>query len=622
MQGMDEENEMGLKRKSKPVEKPVDSDDDEPIRTLLKLKGKRNSKRSKLDAQGGTNKVKEVKKMAAEDQDFGGMDDTLASFRKKLRGPKRNGGIVKGLSSKEVEPMCKSLNESVNGWESDSNLITEAQGTCFGSTEGGTSGGLKVKTKMKSEKSIVNSETRIYGNTESKDVSHHTESGNAAFQHEKEAEALEDSLSVFFQKVQSGTISKSRCSSTFKQGKETQILDDGSKPNSCASLEALIGKSLSFSKSGKELAMPDDNCHAASVKPTSISQNADDHLPEALDDTLEKPAVSVEGISFIIHDSNQICRSTDHADDSFISENSALMTTSLRTCSVKTAKLENGKIECETIDDQPEFADEEVNITLCENTAKITDDVKFTSELDTDLFPSDSGQVHLHSLPKEHQSGDGPVEEVDLATFSSQRANDQVSECRSSPMSDPKCELAFAKHNNDAQKVGIHALEHSCVLPEGECLPSRNDSSEDEETNRSMLDQHERFAEYKVSLADTGVKANTLSVGQRAARNAKKQRHEDMAYEGDIDWDVLMHSQEIFGSQIVDKTRERLGPSSTAVDAENRKVAAVAAGLKARAVGPLEKIKFKEVLKRKGGLQEYLECRSVTCLLCLSYVNT
>ena len=34
--------------------------------------------------------------------------------------------------------------------------------------------------------------------------------------------------------------------------------------------------------------------------------------------------------------------------------------------------------------------------------------------------------------------------------------------------------------------------------------------------------------------------------------------------------------------------------------------------LKACADGPVEKIKFKKVLKCKGGLQEYLECRLIT----------
>ncbi|XP_038982600.1 lysine-specific histone demethylase 1 homolog 3-like isoform X1 [Phoenix dactylifera] len=46
-------------------------------------------------------------------------------------------------------------------------------------------------------------------------------------------------------------------------------------------------------------------------------------------------------------------------------------------------------------------------------------------------------------------------------------------------------------------------------------------------------------------------------------------------------------------------------------EASNSRTAAVAAGLKARAMSPIEKIKFKDVLKRKDGLQEYLECRNL-----------
>ena len=48
---------------------------------------------------------------------------------------------------------------------------------------------------------------------------------------------------------------------------------------------------------------------------------------------------------------------------------------------------------------------------------------------------------------------------------------------------------------------------------------------------------------------------------------------------------------------------------------ENGGVAAVCAGLMAEAVSPIEKLKFKDLLKRKGGLRDYLECRFVDCLI-------
>lgn len=103
---------------------------------------------------------------------------------------------------------------------------------------------------------------------------------------------------------------------------------------------------------------------------------------------------------------------------------------------------------------------------------------------------------------------------------------------------------------------------------------------------------------------------------QRAARKVKKRRHGDMAYEGDIHWDFLMHAQGPHGNKDVShgertsRETDRSNCSDIVVEAENCDTAAVAAGLKARAACPFEKIKFKEILKRRGGLQEYLECRN------------
>ncbi|XP_039065654.1 LOW QUALITY PROTEIN: lysine-specific histone demethylase 1 homolog 3-like [Hibiscus syriacus] len=77
-----------------------------------------------------------------------------------------------------------------------------------------------------------------------------------------------------------------------------------------------------------------------------------------------------------------------------------------------------------------------------------------------------------------------------------------------------------------------------------------------------------------------------------------------MAYEGDADWENLLNEQGFFANQqLADGDR-----SFRAREKFNE--VAVSSGLKARAVGPVEKIKFKEVLKCRGGLQEYLECRN------------
>ncbi|KAJ6928269.1 LOW QUALITY PROTEIN: lysine-specific histone demethylase 1 [Populus alba x Populus x berolinensis] len=86
-----------------------------------------------------------------------------------------------------------------------------------------------------------------------------------------------------------------------------------------------------------------------------------------------------------------------------------------------------------------------------------------------------------------------------------------------------------------------------------------------------------------------------------------------MAYEGDADWETLINEQQFLENDQVVESDRSLEPERSLIllqIAENCGIAAVSAGLKARVAGPVEKIKFKEVLKRKGGLQEYLECRN------------
>lgn len=104
---------------------------------------------------------------------------------------------------------------------------------------------------------------------------------------------------------------------------------------------------------------------------------------------------------------------------------------------------------------------------------------------------------------------------------------------------------------------------------------------------------------------------------KRVTRGSKKRKHGDMAYEGDVDWETLMQEQGLFSNpsagfpdqSIKTKDKVRASESEVYKGGGDTGVAAVRAGLKAKTITPIEKIKFKEVLKRKGGLQEYLECR-------------
>eukprot|EP00268_Persea_americana_P005391 TRINITY_DN11803_c0_g1_i1.p1 TRINITY_DN11803_c0_g1~~TRINITY_DN11803_c0_g1_i1.p1 ORF type:complete len:2279 (+),score=554.97 TRINITY_DN11803_c0_g1_i1:810-7646(+) len=162
-------------------------------------------------------------------------------------------------------------------------------------------------------------------------------------------------------------------------------------------------------------------------------------------------------------------------------------------------------------------------------------------------------------------------------------------------------------HSDDSPKGSLSApmqgLFFNNETKETVCLSSMHDLNEVHSDDAGL-----------VSLQG---KVQKQSEVQRAARKVKKHRHGDMAYEGDIDWEALMHEQGLFENNFVadvdrsTRTKSKSDSRSNMLEeVENGGAAAVAAGLKAHAAGPVEKIKFKEFLKRRGGLQEYLECRN------------
>ncbi|CAH8388495.1 unnamed protein product [Eruca vesicaria subsp. sativa] len=112
--------------------------------------------------------------------------------------------------------------------------------------------------------------------------------------------------------------------------------------------------------------------------------------------------------------------------------------------------------------------------------------------------------------------------------------------------------------------------------------------------------------ENAVSLPNSG----KLSTLQRPERIARKRKHENMVYEGDMNWEneqgfLDCQSDKSFkGSDRCDFV------PFISKEIEFGRAAAVAAGLKAQSVSPVEKIILKEVLRRKGSHQEYLACRN------------
>lgn len=623
------EKKMGLKRKSLPTEALCDSGDDEPIGALMKLKGKKRSKTTKVVPDESEIAVESVEKIGVEDEEVGGMEDTLANFKKKLRGPKKGSAarvvVGKDSSNNLLEPLC----QSTRGYAKDGRLyidkIFEVQPEDSGA--GGSPGdvtvfdSLKVKAKRKSKglKPRPDAEKTTARDPECDGNVDHRISENCSPGDEKEDtselgdKAVENSLSPLFQKVQSDVIWQSYNSSRLEQVKETEVFDVESNLNLIAGSEAPPVKSKSTSKLVKNLPVSINRVHVVhgqgSLNSTLIDQTVDGCLTEDINGA-QGNLVSNQELSSFSSVTNHLSRSNDMDDTSFniILENSTLVERShsrLRECSGKIYNVQDGVINSEISGDLPGF-----NIELpCSN--NIHDRSCGVSSVEAEnscLLPLDGAVT-------------GACDNKD--------ARDQMNS-HFSDTSTLRPQTGKINCTSVGAEVPGFCLEKKCLRTGSKDLSQRNikasnglvdpacplnDYPCDDEVNQTLyssviLDHQGSCREETGSLCDSEAKQSSISVIERVTRNARKCRHEDMAYEGDADWEILMQGQEFLVSHgVVDKTREKVN-SSMAVDAENGKAAAVMAGLKARAVSPIEKIKFKEVLKRKGGLQEYLECRN------------
>ncbi|KAJ7536240.1 hypothetical protein O6H91_12G061700 [Diphasiastrum complanatum] len=103
---------------------------------------------------------------------------------------------------------------------------------------------------------------------------------------------------------------------------------------------------------------------------------------------------------------------------------------------------------------------------------------------------------------------------------------------------------------------------------------------------------------------------------QPTLRQVQKRKHNELTDEASLELDALMGDLNSTGciGKGVAKSKDQFSvlSSDQAVAGE---AAAIAAGLKACAPTPIEKIRFKDVLKRRGGLQEYLDCRNMVLRL-------
>nr|GMD93783.1 lysine-specific histone demethylase 1 homolog 3 [Ipomoea batatas] len=728
-------NKVSAKRRTKALEMDFDSGDDEPIGYMFKLKGKKYKTRVELD--GGRDKVTGVEdvmqKQAVENEDLVGMDDTLASFWKKLKGPRKDGGLVPCGGGKSGSG-TKLPVQSLNAFQKDEDLAAELpsktvereQKDADALRDETVNKGFEKGSKRKSKRSRV---SFIPERVDSDDFSEVQRSMNKDVGKASSADGiLEESLSAFLRK--SDLSKKSRSSSCLKLGKVTETSGDGFNLSSSSISEDILSISR---RTSKKLVEEVPGCGGdASVDPCSKHDCPSPHVAtfqcDTLDDVFSKAILknpvlatipqaselglqactnkvsSVQsdevdylttghqgGITLETHNltehrsvSCQESASEDSLKDlptsklgqSVASENKETLEVcdyaSQGNSDVNSDNLPN--VHTLNTDDKVHSPVLKIDLQSCSNNESLNGQAENTMQgssrivMGETLLPSkrilagssaikgnmdmalqtdvrlesensqkDIEQDQVHSL----KSIDSLYEQVTAGGCrdSIQIPTDYVDEPLQASLSSGKKDASASgevQHGdgNDSYSYSKEVARNNVVAAAENCNSISHHLQLFDEMDRGAFSQSCDYLSgdeaYNGSSSPSNVpgsdevetgsmpdesKEDRMLGRQRAARNSKKRRHGDMAYEGDFDWEVLVQGQDFISHQDGDsgqtKQRGKLDPSSLAfLDAENGGDAAVSVGLKARAVGPIEKIKFKEVLKRKGGLQEYLQCRN------------
>ncbi|XP_061349957.1 lysine-specific histone demethylase 1 homolog 3-like [Gastrolobium bilobum] len=640
----------GTKRKrSKPVEFGFHSDDDEPIGSMFKLK--RSKKKVVLTSEGSCGDDTIRKK-----EDLVGMDDTLACFRKRLKGPKRDHGSG-ATQGRKV---------SVEGHAvSDDDLVA-----C----------GSLSTSKDEKEKDLLLGD-------------------GMQLQHSSD-QHMEDSLSAIFDKAQSSSIRKSRASSCSKQKRGSQNVDGGLSPSSKSfpeivdsvvesrsrsdSASILVGRNL---KSADGFSQASDLCPFSSVSVVDNQKCGDDCFQEETTEGIcdskipDGPLVDhSRSINFCDGDTQQLsCVQVEDircASDQKVVLQERVPNDCLNQCTVMLHEVgiidtgslskvgegvfgftEAGKFKKRLTDELAQVCNgasehgvststgKEIFITSChiepliESSENILNENNYMVSEKVLQESSRNGALEFSGCNVEVDGGvksetefvsgrnccnysslDTKDEVQDVVLGCSPKKNDVIGAGSvSSMVSNEANESELAVQSNHLEKP----LE-TCNIPKDSAAsilkcssvvdPIQSDGSS---LQSSIPDENGNCAEYHASVSDLAENDVKISDIPRVVRMAKMRKHGDMTYEGDADWETLMNDQALNENQVdVDgdcplRMKVKQDSSLNVVqDSENVAIVAVSAGLKAHAASPIEKIKFKEILKRKGGLKEFLDCRN------------
>ncbi|KAK1422263.1 hypothetical protein QVD17_25253 [Tagetes erecta] len=506
---MDVEKLGKKKKRCVEVKVGVESDDDAPIGAMFKIKSRRSCKKVKVESDG------------CQDQELGGMDDTLAAFRKKLKGPKKD-SRVSNTNGTDLD------NDVKDAYVDDESKEVAKESIAFedgndGSVKKESKGSGKERRKRVVKKKVMDESLTKNNKEGGKEKSKRTKSkstkkkisGENLTQNDDGVDHLEDSLSAFLLKAQSGSRQKSRKMSKLKQVKTIQDCIDGVDQKLNDSVTVEIGEDERLNE-----------------HPSQVSTGND-----VFKDDLE-----------LARDVSEIHE--DKIDPTCHIPESAPIT-----------GLITGRISAK---------DQKISPSLLVHNETMDQGSNPVGGVVVDQFQNSPRSAQPPSQ-KEVTSSDCGSPNHETVSVASQKENASTSDGRLSPVS------------------------------LGEC--------------NKFADENDAYASESGSMLET--KSSKKLASKRIVRQTKRHRHDDMAYEGDADWETLIHGQRYLvnqqdgdnGQSI--KTKGKLDFFQTiAVEAESGGVAAVSVGLKARAAGPVEKMKFKELLKRKGGLQEYIECRN------------
>ncbi|PON51978.1 Histone lysine-specific demethylase [Parasponia andersonii] len=643
-----DEKRSGFKKRSKQIDVGLDSDDDEPIGSLLKLRKQRNPKKVK---PGLERVVLRGKNVEVGDEDLGGMDDTLASFRKKLKGPKKDNapGAMRGRGSASVvvESVDPSSSGTLEDGGSDAKSVSKAMEN--GSLVGDVGSDMTMEMGVENKPKGKVKRSKTISATKTNDVSESMGSGCSLLKKKNVSgmlleegtshhsdDCLEDSLSSLFRKGQSGLMRKS-C----KENHETSL-----------SVESMRSKNREQSRpfkvsSGDPASRSSPlQCHSKVIYDEAMVDCGSTVQEELLVDPCSSSKVS-DG------DSKQ-CTSVERVDNSLSPGQKGALKTCIFKDGVRQSCTEGAiTVNCGALSSMVARETSVAHCDVClqhngfQNHSKIdkllpgenalvaprhlscnslpchlkTLEVSdCANELDSDQCPKCSCHAEplLSCSASDSQKKveictncDGPnayIEERDLASGLLLKETARTCDVKISPI---PTTLTGVRKCSSALHQNLEEHKLSCVRSQ-DCM-SVGEETQGGSPESVAPDENENYIEDAVSLPDTENKENKLSAA-RVVRKHKKRRHGDMAYEGDADWETLIDDQGFLESQrSVDGDQIRVKfvrSSSIGIETEVGGAAAVSTGLKAHAVGPVEKIKFKEILKRRGGLQDYLECRN------------